>query len=96
METKSTDKEILIKGLKQLGLSLLLMFIGPSFLYLINSLYYIFDRNGWPFHSLKKLFFSKENWLITFSKLHDEVWNCCVSIESFSRKKHRQSQFTYL
>ena len=32
METKSTDKEILIKGLKQLGLSLLLMFIGPSFL----------------------------------------------------------------
>ncbi|WP_370228091.1 DUF6095 family protein [Mesoflavibacter sp.] len=37
METKSTDKEILIKGLKQLGLSLLLMFIGPSFLYLILS-----------------------------------------------------------
>jgi len=37
METKSTDKEILLKGLKQLGLSLLLMFIGPSFLYLILS-----------------------------------------------------------
>lgn len=37
METKSTDKEILIKGLKQLGLSLLLMFVGPSFLYLILS-----------------------------------------------------------
>ena len=37
MKTKSTDKEILLKGLKQLGLSLLLMFIGPSFLYLILS-----------------------------------------------------------
>jgi len=37
MKTKSTDKEILIKGLKQLGLSLLLMFFGPSFLYLILS-----------------------------------------------------------
>ena len=37
MKTKSTDKEILIKGLKQLGLSLLLMFLGPSFLYFILS-----------------------------------------------------------
>ncbi len=37
METKSTNKKVLIKGLKYMGFALLLMFIGPSLLYLILS-----------------------------------------------------------
>jgi hypothetical protein len=36
-ETKRTDKTILVKGLKYLGICALLMFIGPSFLYFIMS-----------------------------------------------------------
>ena len=36
-ETKRTDKELLTKGLQRLGICLLLMFIGPSFLYFVMS-----------------------------------------------------------
>ncbi|MEM1002282.1 MAG: DUF6095 family protein [Bacteroidota bacterium] len=36
-ETKRTDKTVLVKGLKYLGICALLMFIGPSFLYFIMS-----------------------------------------------------------
>lgn len=35
MKTKSTDKDILVKGLKQLGISLFLMFAGPTLLHLV-------------------------------------------------------------
>ncbi|WGD34122.1 DUF6095 family protein [Olleya sp. YS] len=37
MKTKSTDKEILVKGLKQMGISLILMFTGPTLLHVILS-----------------------------------------------------------
>ena len=39
METKRTNKEVLIKGIKKMGTSLILMFIGPSLIYvaLTNS-----------------------------------------------------------
>jgi len=34
MEENNTDKEILVKGLKQMGICLALMFIGPTLLHL--------------------------------------------------------------
>lgn len=37
METKKTNKELLIKGIKTMGLSLLLMFLGPTLFYIGNS-----------------------------------------------------------
>lgn len=33
METKKTNKEVLAKGLKKMGTSLVLMFLGPTFIY---------------------------------------------------------------
>ena len=35
METKSTDKEVLVKGVKQMAAAMLLMFVGPTLLYLV-------------------------------------------------------------
>ena len=37
METKRTDKEILNKGLKKMGISLILLFLGPTLLYIAFS-----------------------------------------------------------
>ena len=37
METKRTNKDVLIKGLKKMGLSLLCMFIGPTLIYVAFS-----------------------------------------------------------
>lgn len=37
METKKTDKEVLTKGLKKMGISLVLMFLGPTILYIAFS-----------------------------------------------------------
>lgn len=37
METKRTNKNILIKGLKKMGLSLICMFIGPTLIYVAFS-----------------------------------------------------------
>lgn len=37
METKRTDKEILTKGLKKMGGSLILMFLGPTLIYIAFS-----------------------------------------------------------
>lgn len=34
METKRTDKEKLVKGLKTMAISLIFMFLGPSLIYL--------------------------------------------------------------
>lgn len=34
METKRTNKELLKKGLKKMGLSLICMFLGPTLLYI--------------------------------------------------------------
>ncbi len=34
METKRTNKALLVKGLKHMGLSLLCMFLGPTLLYI--------------------------------------------------------------
>ena len=36
-ETKRTDKDVLIKGIKYLVICAVLMFTGPSFLYFIMS-----------------------------------------------------------
>ena len=36
-ETKRTNKEVLIKGVKYLSICALLMFLGPSFLYFVMS-----------------------------------------------------------
>jgi hypothetical protein len=36
-ENNRTDKEILSKGLKQMGICLVLMFVGPSLLFLALS-----------------------------------------------------------
>jgi hypothetical protein len=36
-ETKKTDKDLLVKGLKYMAVCAFLMFLGPSFLYLIMS-----------------------------------------------------------
>jgi|TARA_R110002012_G_scaffold316924_1_gene532547 hypothetical protein len=37
METKRTNKNTLIKGLKQLGIAIILSFAGPTLLYIIFS-----------------------------------------------------------
>ncbi|WAC02023.1 DUF6095 family protein [Lacinutrix neustonica] len=37
METKRTDKEVLTKGLKKMGISLILMFLGPTLIYIAFS-----------------------------------------------------------
>lgn len=37
MATKSTDKDVLVKGVKQMAIAMLLMFIGPTLLYLVLS-----------------------------------------------------------
>lgn len=37
METKRTDKDILIKGLKIMGFSLVCMFLGPTLIYIAFS-----------------------------------------------------------
>lgn len=37
METKRTNKDILVKGLKKIGLSLVLMFLGPTIIYIAFS-----------------------------------------------------------
>lgn len=37
METKRTDKEILVKGLKKLALSLIMMFTGPTLFYIATT-----------------------------------------------------------
>lgn len=37
METKRTNKEVLIQGIKKMGISLLCMFLGPTLLYIAFS-----------------------------------------------------------
>jgi hypothetical protein len=37
METKKTNKEVLVKGIKTMGISLVLMFLGPSLIYVALS-----------------------------------------------------------
>lgn len=37
MEENKTDKELLIKGLKKMGLSLIFMFLGPTLLHIAFS-----------------------------------------------------------
>lgn len=37
METKRTNKTILVKGIRTMGLSLLCMFLGPTLLYIAFS-----------------------------------------------------------
>lgn len=37
METKRTDKSLLVKGAQNMGICLMLMFIGPTILYLAFS-----------------------------------------------------------
>ena len=37
METKRTNKDVLVNGLKKMGLSLLLMFLGPTLIYIAFS-----------------------------------------------------------
>jgi hypothetical protein len=37
METNRTNKDILVKGLKTMGISLVLMFLGPTFIYIAFS-----------------------------------------------------------
>lgn len=37
MEQHRTDKQLLIKGLKRMGLSLILMFLGPTLFYLTTG-----------------------------------------------------------
>ncbi|WP_238155795.1 MULTISPECIES: DUF6095 family protein [Flavobacteriaceae] len=37
MGTKRTNKEVLIQGLKKMGLSLLCMFLGPTLIYIAFS-----------------------------------------------------------
>ena len=37
METKRTNKYILVKGLKKMGLSLVCMFLGPTLIYVAFS-----------------------------------------------------------
>ncbi|WP_298904015.1 DUF6095 family protein [uncultured Psychroserpens sp.] len=34
METKRTDKDLLVKGIKTMGLTLVLMFLGPTLFYI--------------------------------------------------------------
>ncbi|RKE95043.1 DUF6095 family protein [Ichthyenterobacterium magnum] len=35
METNKTDKDLLVKGLKTMGITLVLMFLGPTLLYIV-------------------------------------------------------------
>jgi hypothetical protein len=37
METKKTDREVLSKGLKKMGVALILMFLGPTIIYVAFS-----------------------------------------------------------
>ena len=37
METKRTNKDVLIKGLKKMGLSLVFMFTGPTLFYIATT-----------------------------------------------------------
>lgn len=37
METKRTNKTVLVNGLKKMGLSLICMFLGPTFFYVAFS-----------------------------------------------------------
>jgi len=37
METKRTNKDILVKGLKTMAIALILMFLGPSLIYVALS-----------------------------------------------------------
>jgi len=37
MDTKKTNKEVLVKGIKTMGISLILMFLGPSLIYIAIS-----------------------------------------------------------
>ena len=37
METKRTNKDILLKGLKKMGISLCFMFLGPTIIYVAFS-----------------------------------------------------------
>lgn len=37
METKRTNKDVLVIGLKKMGMSLLFMFLGPTLLYVAFS-----------------------------------------------------------
>ena len=37
METKRTNKDILIKGLKKMGLSVVMMFAGPTLFYIATT-----------------------------------------------------------
>lgn len=37
METDRTNKEMLVQGLKKMGISLVLMFAGPTLFYIITS-----------------------------------------------------------
>lgn len=37
MKKDKTDKQLLVKGLQKMGISLVLMFIGPSIIYLALS-----------------------------------------------------------
>lgn len=37
METKRTDKDILFKGIKTMGLALVFMFLGPTLIYVAFS-----------------------------------------------------------
>ncbi len=37
METKRTDKDVLFKGIKTMGITLVLMFLGPSLFYVAFS-----------------------------------------------------------
>jgi hypothetical protein len=37
METKRTNKDLLVKGLKKMGLSLMFMFLGPTLIYVAFS-----------------------------------------------------------
>lgn len=35
METKRTNKEVLVEGLKKMGIALALLFVGPTLLHLV-------------------------------------------------------------
>jgi hypothetical protein len=37
METKHTNKDVLVKGLKKMGISLICMFLGPTLIYVAFS-----------------------------------------------------------
>ena len=37
MKTKKTDKDVLLRGVKKMGISLALMFLGPTLIYIAFS-----------------------------------------------------------